>query len=190
MITKNSLKTLSVIIVAISTIGIVSGEAIAHNRYWGSGRHEAVYYSGHRYNYYEGRFYSPSFFGFSFIAAPIGVVVTYLPYGYRTIYMGNAAYYEYDNVYYQACPTGYVVVQQAVPTYVTPNVVYVPAPAAVMPAQTAPTDSETVTISVPRDVGGYLAVTLVRYPNGFVGPQGEFYQSLPTGEVLRARYGR
>ena len=71
-----------------------------------------------------------------------------------------------------------------------PEVVY--APSTSIPASVqAPTGSrETVTINVPRDNGGFVAITLARYTNGFVGPQGEFYPTLPTGEELRARYGR
>ncbi|MCX5705395.1 MAG: hypothetical protein NTZ92_05010 [Candidatus Omnitrophica bacterium] len=50
-------------------------------------------------------------------------------------------------------------------------------------------DRETVTINVPSRNGGSIAITLVGYDNGFVGPQGEFYSTLPTAEQLRIRYG-
>ena len=50
-------------------------------------------------------------------------------------------------------------------------------------------DRETVMINVPSRNGGSIAITLVRYSNGFVGPQGEFYSTLPTAEQLRIRYG-
>ena len=50
-------------------------------------------------------------------------------------------------------------------------------------------DRETVTINVPSSNGGNIVITLVRYSNGFVGPQGEFYPILPTAEQLRIRYG-
>jgi hypothetical protein len=50
-------------------------------------------------------------------------------------------------------------------------------------------DRETITINVPWSGGGYITITLVRYTNGFVGPRGEFYPTLPTGEELRVRYG-
>lgn len=119
---------------------------------------------------------------------PIGASVSYLPYGHRTIYVGGVPYYEYDNVYYRPYGTRYIVVQQPVAT--SPEVVYVPAPGALPPGSTQTGDRETVMMNVPRDNGGYVAITLVRYPNGFVGPQGEFYPTLPTTEQLRARYGR
>ena len=48
-------------------------------------------------------------------------------------------YYEYDDVYYQPCPTGYAVVQQPAVAneYISPDIVYVPTPAVAVPAQAA-----------------------------------------------------
>ncbi|MDD5044862.1 MAG: hypothetical protein PHU91_04000 [Candidatus Omnitrophica bacterium] len=164
--------------------------------YHGRSGREVVIYRGERFHYHEGRFYRPSFFGFdfNFVIPPVGVVVTYLPFGYRTVIIGGARYYEYDNVYYQPCPGGYIVVQEPVRAneYISPNVIYAPAPSAVLPQgpKVNPLERETVTINVPAASGTNIAITLVRYPTGFVGPQGEFYATLPTAEELRARYGK
>jgi len=187
------IKKLLLAVVIGLTLGMSFTEAFADDRGGhGRGRREVTVYRGHRYDYHEGRFYRPSFFGFSFnwVMPPIGAVVTYLPYEHRTIIIGGVRYYEYDNVYYQPYPNrGYIVVQRPLVTneYISPNVVYVPA---TVPAQPQPGERETVTISVPTLSGSSIAITLVRYPNGFVGPQGEFYPTLPTAEQLRARYGK
>jgi hypothetical protein len=160
---------------------LLSTNAFAWDR---RGSHYQVVRVGHdRYRYDDGRFYRPGFFGFgfSFVSSAIGAIVTTLPYGHRTVIVGGSPYYYYDDVYYRPCPSGYVVVSSPV---TTPNVVYMPS------AQSVGTDRETVTINVPTSRGGFIAVTLVRYPNGFVGPQGEFYPTLPNAEQLRVRYGR
>jgi len=172
------------ILAASCDIALAAGRG-GHDRgrYDGRRRHEYVTYGGRRYGYYDGRWYKPGWFGlsFSFVFPPVGTTVTYVPDRHRTIIVGGITYYEYDNVYYRSCPGGYVVVPEPV---VAPNVYYVPAT-----TQPQVSDRETVTINVPRATGGMVAITLVRYPNGFVGPQGEFYPTLPTAEQLRARYG-
>ena len=181
------------LIAAISLIlGVASPAVFAYDRdgHRGGARHETTVFRGERYQYHEGRFYRPSLFGFSFdlVIPPIGAVVSYLPYGCRTIIVGGVRYYEYDNVYYQPYAGRYVVVSEPVVVrqYETPNVVYVPQPVS---TQSQTGDRETVTINVPRASGGSIAITLLRNQNGFVGPQGEFYPTLPTADQLRALYG-
>jgi len=144
--------------------------------------HEREYVrSGHnRYSYHDGRFYRPSLFGleFSVRIPPFGVVVSSLPFGYRTIIVENTPYYYYDEVYYKHCPSGYIVVPQPVlGSSVNYNTL----------AQAS--NGQTVTINIPSLNGGSIAVTLVKFTNGFVGPKGEFYPKLPSLEQLRARYG-
>lgn len=196
MFANNFLKKPCLIAVVSLVLSIAFIKAFAYDRngQGGTGRHEVTVFRGERYHYHEGRFYRPSLFGFSFdlVMPPIGVVVSYLPYGHRTIVVGGVTYYEYDNVYYQPCPTGYVVVQEPVMTneYISPNVVYMPTPAVAAPAQPQASERETVAINVPTSNRGSIAITLVRYPNGFVGPQGEFYPTLPTAGELRVRYGK
>ena len=110
---KSILVSLAVIMSMLLSVAAVN--AFADERGWhqGGGRHERVQYRGQRYEYHEGRFYRPSLFGLilDLVAPPRGVVVTYLPTGYRTVFIGGTAYYEYDNVYYQPSSGGYVVVQ-------------------------------------------------------------------------------
>jgi hypothetical protein len=77
------------------------------------------------------------------------------------------------------------------PVYEQPAPVVVTQPAPVV-AQ-APTETysgDTVTVNVPNSSGGYTAVVLRRSGNGYVGPQGEYYDQVPTTQQLQAMYGR
>jgi hypothetical protein len=79
-------------------------------------RYEHIRHGHDRFDYYEGRYYRTSLFGalLSVVFPPVGVTVTYLPRGHRTIYVGGVTCYEYDDVYYRPCPAGYVVVERPV----------------------------------------------------------------------------
>ena len=75
--------------------------------------------------------------------------------------------------------------------YVSAPVVYIPAPNIVVPsAQPQPVEMGTVIVNVPTATRGPVAITLMRYSNGFVGPQGELYPTFPSTEELSARYGQ
>ncbi|MDD5120900.1 MAG: hypothetical protein PHR84_06300 [Candidatus Omnitrophica bacterium] len=65
-----------------------------------------------RYYYQQGRFYRPGWFWFKVAVTPppIGAIVAVLPFGHRAIIVGGFTYYNYDNLYYRACPRGYIVV--------------------------------------------------------------------------------
>ena len=133
--------------------------------------HENFIRGGIDFRYHAGRFYRRNVFGlFVGAPAPLGVVVTALPFGYKTVVVAGTPYYYYNNVYYAACPSGYVVV---------------PAPSANPAAGAA-----TVVINVPNSDGSFTPVTLVRSRGGYIGPQGEFYAGSPTVEQLKALYGR
>jgi len=170
----------SAVLVCVLILGVTCSDAFARD----SHGYESYRHGDRRYHYYDGRWYTPGlfWFGFNFVIPPIGATVTYVPSRHRTIIIGGVTYYEYDNVYYRNCPGGYMVVPAPV---ATPNVMYEP-----VITQPQVGERETVTINVPTSTSGNIAITLIRYPNGFVGPQGEFYPTLPTAEQLRARYGR
>jgi len=68
-----------------------------------------------------------------------------------------------------------------------PTTVVVAQPTAVVPSTTYSGDS--VTVNVPNDNGGYTSVVLKRSGNGYVGPQGEYYEQVPTTSQLKAMYG-
>ena len=123
----------------------------------------------------HGSFSTPSWFWFNFVFGNprVGAVVSFIPSGHRTFFVGGARYYYYDNIYYRDCPGGYAVV---------------PAPAVVTQQQLS--YGSTITINVPNSNGTYTAVTLVRRNNGYIGPQGEFYSGSPTIDQLMALYAK
>lgn len=144
--------------------------------------HEVIVHGGRRYHYNEGRFYRPGFFGFYVSTPPAGIVVRQIPSGCRNIPFGDVTYYNYGNVYYKTCPSGYVVVTNPI---ISPDVVYAPS----LP-QSRRYSGQAITIYVPNSNGSYTPVTLVRYNNGYIGPQGEYYLGHPTVEELKVLYGR
>jgi hypothetical protein len=77
------------------------------------------------------------------------------------------------------------------PVYEQPAPVVVSQPAPVVTQGPTETYSgDTVTVNVPNSSGGYTAVVLKRSGNGYVGPQGEYYDQVPSTEQLQAMYGR
>ncbi|MBI3008965.1 MAG: hypothetical protein HYY56_05590 [Candidatus Omnitrophica bacterium] len=174
-----------------------SSDAFAWHR---DGRREVVVVGHTRYHYRDGRFYRPGLFGFGFVAVapPIGAVITVLPPRHNIIMLRGVKYYYYDNVYYTTCPSGYIVVPAPA---ATPDVVSTPAEKAAPTEKTAPVEKaapaeqpqassgETVVINIPNAAGGYTPVTLVKGKDGYIGPQGEYYQGHPTVDQLKVLYG-
>ena len=79
------------------------------------------------------------------------------------------------------------------PVIEQPAPVVVAQSAPVVVAAQAPTTTysgDTVTVNVPNTTGGYTSVVLKRSGNGYVGPQGEYYDQIPTTAQLRAMYGK
>ena len=62
-------------------------------------------------------------------------------------------------------------------------------PAIITPAATGDV-TDSITINIPNDKGGYTAVTLKKSGNGYIGPQGEFYPEFPKVYKLKVIYGK
>jgi hypothetical protein len=65
-----------------------------------------------------------------------------------------------------------------------------PAPVIVAQQPTATYSGDMVTVNVPNSTGGYSAVVLKRYGNGYIGPQGEYYDRIPSTAQLQVMYGK
>lgn len=150
---------------------------------------------GRRYHYRDGRWYGRGWFGLEVAvsALTIGAVVESLPFGYRTVVVAGQPYYYYEGYYYRHYPYGYVVVPASVATPVYTSVptvvpVYTPVPA-VAPVQVSFAQDKVITINVPNRNGTYTPVSLVKHSNGYLGPQGEYYEGHPSVDQLRALYG-
>jgi hypothetical protein len=99
--------------------------------------------------------------------------------------VGGTPYYYYDDVYYRPAPGGYVVVQEPTPV----AVVQEPVVSVVNPTPVEENIGGAIVINVPNGQGGYTPVQLTRHGNGYIGPQGEYYEH-PTVKQLKALYGR
>ncbi len=109
--------------------------------------------------------------------------VRVLPRGHRAMVVRGTTYYYCDNVYYTACPSGYMLVSP--PPAVPAALVLSPE---VTQLQNVP--GQAVTIHVPNSNGSYTPVRLIKQNDGYIGPQGEYYAGNPTVEQLTALYGK
>jgi len=167
------------------TLALSSSDVFA----WGG--HGGGHEGGRRYHYRDGRWYGRGWFGLELAvsALTIGAVVESLPYGYRTVVVAGQPYYYCDGYYYRYYPYGYVVVPPPVvaPVY-TPVPVVSPAPVAIAVPPSSGQD-KIITINIPNRNGTYTPVSLIKYNNGYLGPQGEYYEGHPNVDQLRALYG-
>ena len=69
-----------------------------------------------------------------------------------------------------------------------PETVAPSSPVAVTPIDTTPLN--TVTVTVPNSAGGYATLNLIRFGDGFTGPQGEYYPTFPSSMQLMLMYGQ
>jgi hypothetical protein len=149
------------------------GDRHHHDRGWYGGWNLG-YHHPRGYHYYRNNWW----LGDAIVTSlALGTVLTSLPPSYRLVYINGYPYY-YDGLYYyQAAPEGYVVVN---PTIVQASPVIV---------QT-PVETGVITINVPNSDGSFTPVVLTRRGDGYLGPQGEYYQAHPSVEQLRALYGK
>jgi hypothetical protein len=138
-------------------------------------RARRVFVGGTPYWVDAGVYYQLGDDGYVVVSAP---VVRALPPRSRVIVVGGIAYYEWEDVYYRPGPGGYVVVE-------APREM---APVAIPAKPDIP--SGTQTLYVPKKAGdGFVPVTLKKVDGGYIGPQGEFYPTMPAVALLTEMYG-
>jgi hypothetical protein len=181
---------------------IVALSASSTSARHGGGRFGGYYHGGFwgGYHGYAGWGYYRPYWGvnFSFATPQIGAVVAYMPEGYRTYVVSGVRYYYCDGYYFRSCPSGYVVVPQPVTLSASVSATTAETQAVATPSQTeqgavaqSTTGSDNaVMINIPNSKGEFTAVKLVKYKDGYKGPQGEYYQSHPTVDQLRVLYGK
>lgn len=115
--------------------------------------------------------------GYIVVSAP---VVRVLPRHYRVVVIGGIAYYVADGVYYRSSAGGYIIVEKPIETVeVVSKRVEAPV-----------TASDTLTLYVPKRTGDeFVTVTLKKLDGGYLGPQGEFYPTMPPVALLTEMYG-
>ncbi|MCA9404917.1 MAG: hypothetical protein KC684_00120 [Candidatus Omnitrophica bacterium] len=127
----------------------------------------ALNLGGEKYHYHQGRYYKKSYQKYQVVRAPRGICIPRMPFGYKTAYIKSKRYYIYDDVYYIRVKDGYQVVDD-------PNAIY---------------EEKDFTVSIPNEYGGYTSIKLTRQDDGFVGPQGEYYEEFPKVAQLQVMYG-
>ena len=149
------------------------------------------YHHPRGYHYYRGHWW----LGDEIVAGlAMGAIIAGLPPRCRTVYVGGVPYFYDGMYYYQPGPAGYVVAQPAIaPVVMAPPaapVVAAPAPIPAAVAAPAPLQNSSVTVRINNKNGSATSIMMVRKGNGYVGPQGEYYEAMPTNEQLNALYGQ
>jgi|GEM_PF-1022763 hypothetical protein len=145
--------------------------------YGGGGNHYRGYSRGPYRGYYGWGSYWPYW--------SIGTYVTYIPDDYTTVYVDGTPYYYCDGSYFSPYSNGYIVVPTPEPATDQATV----GSDQPIVAQSKSASHDTTTINVPNSKGGFTPVTLIKHKNGYIGPQGEFYNGHPTVAALKALYG-
>ncbi len=146
---------------------------------WGSA---TIIVGDHRYRYYDGHYYRKHPYGWKLVRAPRGVCITRLPRGYKKVYFGKKRYYHHNDVYYKRVVNGYEIVDDPSPDYtvVKNREIYAD--------YDDDYDFESLTVNIPKEEGGYDAIELKREGEGFIGPQGEYYEEFPKIAQLKVIY--
>ena len=155
-----------------------------------------VIVSGVEYYYANGSFYRR--FGDAYLAAPapIGAIVRTIPRDYKPIVIDGITYYIVHGSVYMQTTNGYQVMPQKpfmIEKYADEqkNVISVPAQTTLISQQPAATNEEgAFTVNIPNSKGGYTPVTIKKSGDGYIGPQGEYYQEFPKVEQLKTRYSK
>ena len=174
---KNTLK-IAIIFLFLSLLVVQPTPSYAWHRHSYVGINLGVwpgpYYSGYPYYpYYADPYY----------AQPVVVSSS----SYQPVVVNGVTYYVNNGVYYIYTQYGY----QAVATpagAAAPVIQTVPVTAA--SAAVSPDTSDSITLNIPNNKGGYTAVVLKRSGNGYIGPQGEFYSEFPKVSQLQTMYGK
>jgi hypothetical protein len=139
----------------------------------GGARHIII--GGRPYWVYGSVYYELGDDGYVVVSAP---VIRVLPRYYRVVVIHGVVYYVADDIYYRPTPEGYYVVVER------------PAEPAKVIAAAPETDSTNITLYVPKKDGdGFTPVILKKIDGGFLGPQGEFYPTMPRVSLLTEMYG-
>lgn len=157
-----------------------------------------IYVNGLPYYYYDGLYYKQCPQGYAVVRAPMGAVVTTIPEGHPPVVIDGVSYYAINDAMYMSTPAGYQVVPQIPMAQAAPAQ---PAPVSTQPmppvqqiegtqpAPAAPTKN-TINVKIPNSKGGYDYIPLQRKGNGYVGPQGEYYERIPDASQLKVMYGK
>jgi hypothetical protein len=151
-----------------------------------------IVFGGRRYYYCDGIFYNRGYRDYVVVRPPRGAIISYLPEYRDRVVVNGTIYYVSNDVYYSPVRNGYQVVE-APGTSVQSINNAAPNTIVNQSVQNEPindSNSESITVNVPNNQGGYTAVVIRKTGDGFVGPQGEYYPEFPRVEQLKVMYAQ
>jgi hypothetical protein len=186
------LTTIMTLFFAFSADAFDRHPAHSHWRYHGprfNHGYFGIYYHSPYYFYdYDGWYLSELGNSYYLVFPPVGAVVSWIPDEYRMVSINGRLYYTWNNNYFIRTVDGYQVVAP---------------PAVISDVKKAATNQQgttqaqitngispegTIILNIPDGKGKYIPVTIKRSGNGFIGPQGEFYQQFPKVSQLQVIY--
>jgi len=171
----------------VDSYGGSRNKYIHKDRHWPyPGKYFIINHRGRRYFYHGGLFFRKSGIKFVIVAPPIGAIVPVLPFGFVTFTFGpGIVYYYLDGVYYKPVTEGYVVVPES------EFEKYKQRKETLKNEESDKNVSgEEYIVNIPNSDGSFTPVKLKKSNNGYIGPQGEFYQGHPSVEQLKVLYGK
>lgn len=148
------------------------------------------HYNGVCYYYCDGLFYVHGPFGFSLCTPPSGMIMNFLPSGFQVVFHQGHEYRYYMGVYYLPVREGFMITGNPFFTP-PPSSVSVPVQTADVPGTSVSVTSETeFTVNIPNSDGSFTPVKLTKHKEGFLGPQGEYYEEFPRVSQLKLMYGK
>jgi len=136
---------------------------------------------GKKFHYRDGSFYHKHHRHYTAVAAPIGACIAHLPYGFQNFYVDGILYYTYNDVYYKHTPDGYEVIQKPYSKHAEKY--------KVRSNHRHGESEDSITLNIRKKGGGYISIIVKPSGNGYVGPQGEYYDQFPKIEHLKLIYG-
>jgi hypothetical protein len=151
------------------------GMAQHHGDYRGSEHHAY----GHYASYGHGGYYHSSCGNLAVGLLGIGMFAAAVTAADRPVYVQQP-------VVYQSPPVVYV---QQIPVVQQPQVVYQAPPVVQQQAPVEPPQPATLTVNIQNSNGSYTPVILRQVGPQWVGPKGEYYDTVPSVGQLRPVYG-
>ena len=135
-----------------------------------------------KYHYRDGAYYHKDRHGYKAVSAPIGACIARLPYGYQKFYIDGHAYYTYNDVYYKHAPDGYEVIKKPYSKRTKKH-------KKTRYKQHHDESGDEITLSIRNKKGEHITISVKPSGDGYVGPQGEYYDEFPKIDHLRMIYG-
>ena len=136
---------------------------------------------GKRYHYDDGIYYRKHRHGYEVVSAPIGACLRRLPRGYQRIYVDHNPYYTYNGVYYERTPQGYVVIESPYSKHAHKK--------KYKKKVHREEYKDEISLKVRNRNGDYISIIIRPEGDGYVGPQGEYYDEFPKIDHLKVIYG-